>query len=61
MALWRPKKDNYEVGNMQNGRDVWKRSVRRKSDSGIKIMHVRKIVLFRKLRTRADFYIKPWK
>jgi len=59
MALWRPKKDNYDLGDMQNGSDVWERSVRRQSDSGIKIMHVRKIVLIRKLRTRADVYIKP--
>jgi len=58
MALWRPKEYNYDLGNMQNGSDVWERCVRRQSDSGIKIMHVRKIVLIRKLRTRADFYIK---
>jgi len=59
MALWRRKEDNHDLGNMQNGKDVWKRSVRRQSDSGIKIIHVRKIVLIRKLRARADFCIKP--
>ena len=48
----------YDLDNMQRGRDVFKRSVRRQSDSGVEIMHVRKIVILRNFRTNADFYIK---
>ena len=29
MELWRPKEENYDLGNMQNGSDFLERCVRR--------------------------------
>jgi len=47
----------YDLGKMRRFRDVWKRYARRQSDSGVKIMHVSRIVLFRKFRRNAKFFI----